>query len=105
MVLLGAHKKWFKFEIMKANVAWRKAIASFGKIKKAMEGMEAHRMRTMMIGYYLFHTADSSPDEAERRLSYECVDTLHYGFNRRKLLMAHQLTGLDRLLKIEFEKV
>jgi hypothetical protein len=102
MTLLMAHKKWFKLEGLKVNVAMRQAKDGFGKVKKSVEAMEGHRRRVMWIGYYLYHNSDVDPDDRIRDMSYECIHTLHYGFNRRKLRLTHQQTGLERLLKITF---
>jgi len=104
MTLLGAHKKRFKMESLKANVAVKKAKEAFAKITKSMEGREAHRRRSMMLGYYLTHTAGSSPDEGERVLSFNVLNTLHHGFNQGKLRRAHQHSGLDKVLKITIAK-
>ena len=104
MILLGAHKKRFKMESLKTNVAMARAKEQFVKINKSMEGMESHRRRSMMIGYYLTHTADLSPDEAERVSSFSALNTLHHGFNNRKIRKAHHQSGLGNVLKITFEK-
>ena len=104
MILLGAHKKRFKTETILATAAMRKAATAFVKINKSMEGMESHRRRSMMIGYYLTHTADLSPDEAERVSSFSALNTLHHGFNNRKIRNAHHQSGLGNVLKITFEK-
>ena len=104
MVLLLAHKKWFKMEGLKANVGMKKAKESFKKVNRAVEGMEVHRLRVMMLGYYLYFIADLSTDERVRDASYKCIDTLHRGFNRGKIYAAHKQSGLGRLLKIQFKQ-
>jgi len=102
MVLLLAHKKWLKSEGIMTTVGMKKAKESFKKVNRAVEGMEVHRLRVMMLGYYLYFIADSSTDERVRDASYKCIETLHRGFNRGKIYAAHKQTGLGRLLKIEF---
>ncbi len=102
MILLGAHKKRFKTETIMATAAMRKAATAFVKINKSLESMESHRQRSMMIGYYLTHTADLSPDEAERVSSFSALNTLHHGFNNWKIRKAHHQSGLGNVLKISF---
>ena len=104
LTILLAHKKRFLQATMFAKSGVRKAVDSLGKINKSLEAMEGHRRRVMMIGYYLYHTAETDPDYRLRDMGYECVNTLHYGFNRRRLRRAQQQSGLERLLKMEFNK-
>ena len=102
MVLLLAHKRFLRSEGIKTTVGMKKAKEAFNKIHKAVEGMEVHRLRVMLLGYYLYFIADSSEKEI-REAAYKCIETLHYGFNRRKIYRAHKQSGLDRLLKIDFQ--
>jgi hypothetical protein len=105
MVLLLAHKKWFKMEGLKANVAMKKMKESLTILKKAVEGMEVHRLRVMLLGYYLYFIAESSEEEGIRDACYKCIETLHYGFNRRKIQDVQNGTGVARLLKIQFKEL
>jgi hypothetical protein len=102
MVLLLTHKKHIAIGGLKARVALSACIASLKKINKTMESLLAHRNRAMMLGFYLYHTAETSTDEALRYLSYKVVDSLHHGFHRRKLLKAQKDSGLSKVLRIEF---
>ena len=105
MVLLLAHKKWFKMEGLKFNVAMKKAKERFSILNKAVEGMEVHRLRAMLLGYYLYFVADSALEGEEiRTASYQCVETLHRGFNRRKIHDVHKETGLAKL-QIQFKEL
>jgi hypothetical protein len=79
----------------------KKAKEAFNRITKVVEGMEVHRLRVMLLGYYLYFIVDSSDEEGIREASYKCIETLHYGFNRRKIYGAQRQSGLDRLLKID----
>jgi hypothetical protein len=105
MVLLLAHKKWFKMEGLKTNVAMKKVKEALHKINKLVEGMEVHRLRVMLLGYYLYFIADSAEEEGIREASYKCIETLHYGFNRRKIQDVQKRTGLEKLLKIQFKEL
>ncbi len=103
MVLLLAHRRWFKVENLKAITSMRRVVETFEKIKKAVSMLDTHRSKAMMLGYYLVNIADSSQKEEERVGSYKCIETeLHHGFNRRRLLMSHRNSGLDRILLIHF---
>ncbi len=103
MVLLLSHKRCFRSEGIKTTVGMKKAKEAFNKINKLVEGMEVHRLRVMLLGYYLYFIAESSEEEGIREASYKCIETLHYGFNRRKIYRTHKQSGLDRLLKIDFQ--
>ena len=103
MVLLQSHKRFLRSEGIKTAVGMKKAKEAFNKINKVVEGMEVHRLRVMLLGYYLYFIADSSEEEGVREASYKCIETLHYGFNRRKMYRAQKQSGLDRVLKIYFK--
>ncbi len=102
-MLLIAHRKWFKLETIKAKVNLKNTVKSFAKITTTLAGMEAHRKRSMLVGYYLTHVAETWEYEDERLASYKCMDLLHHGFTRGKLRHAHKQSGLGSLLKIEFK--
>ncbi len=103
MVLLQTHKRFLRSEGIKTAVGMKKSKEAFNKINKVVEGMEVHRLRVMLLGYYLYFIADSPEEEGIREASYKCIETLHYGFNRGKLYRTHKQSGLDRLLKIDFQ--